>query len=174
VVTDPAEVRRLSELKAAENLDFQRHLRAHHTPESTFHIIAERIESEFDCQACANCCRETLVTVSANEAHAIAQFLSMEDAEVIRLYTLPGAEPGEGRVLRNEPNGCIFLDGNLCTVYSVRPKVCREFPHLRGHEDTLPHRMSATIRRASICPIVYNALEEYKHLVGFHARGHHA
>ncbi len=172
MVTDPAEVRRLSEVKAAENLDFQRHLRAHHIPEGPFHVIAEQVESRFDCQACANCCRETLVTVSSAEVHAIAEYLVMDDAEVVRLYTLPPLEPAGERILRNEPV-CVFLDGNLCTIYDARPKVCRDFPHLHGHEDTLPHRMTAIIRRASICPIVYNALEEYKHQVGYHTRERH-
>ncbi len=173
MVTDPAEVRRLSEEKSAENLDFQRHLRAHHTPETPFHIIAERIEAEFDCQSCANCCRETLVTVSASEVRVIGKYLSMDDAEVIRLYTVPGMEPSGDRVLRNEPNGCVFLDGSLCTIYEARPKVCRDFPHVHGTEDTLPHRMPAMIRRASVCPILYNAVEEFKHVVGYHGRVRH-
>ena len=159
-------------MKAAENLNFQRHLRAHHVPAGPFHVLAEQIESGFDCKACANCCRVTLVSVSAEEVHAIAQYLGMEDIEVVRLYTVPAEEPERDRVLKNEPAGCVFLDGNLCTIYEARPKVCREFPHFHGHEDTLPHRMSAIVRRASVCPIVYNAIEAYKHQVGFHARGH--
>jgi len=133
-------------------------------------VLAAHVESEFDCRTCANCCRETLATASLAEIHAIAQYLSMEDAEVVRLYTVPPTEPGGDRILRNQPAGCVFLDGNLCSIYEARPKVCRDYPHLRGDEDTLPHRMSAAVRRASVCPIVYNALEEYKHQVGYHKK----
>jgi len=28
------------------------------------------------------------------------------------------------------PSGCVFLDGNDCTIYDFRPKTCEGFPHL--------------------------------------------
>jgi uncharacterized protein len=172
VVTDPAEVRRLSESKASENLEFRRYLRAHHTGEGPFHVLADRVEREFDCLSCANCCRETLVNVSDEDLRRIAMYLQITVEEVSHLYTAKGTAPGEEHILKSGVGGCAFLDGNLCTIYEARPRVCREFPHVHGTEDTLPHRMSATVRRASVCPIVYNALEEFKHLTGFHPVKH--
>ena len=74
----------------------------------------------------------------------------MEDAE-------------EGRILRrSEETGCVFLDGNTCTVYDDRPDTCRRFPHLVRGNGSIASRMWQFIDRASYCPIVYNALEAFK------------
>jgi Fe-S-cluster containining protein len=61
----------------------------------------------------------------------------------------------------------VFLDGNLCLIYDARPKACRNFPHLGLAMRTLGGRLSSICRWASLCPIVYNALERYKHVVGY-------
>jgi Fe-S-cluster containining protein len=61
----------------------------------------------------------------------------------------------------------VFLRGNLCTVYEARPRACREFPYLVSHQRSLGGRMSSVCKHASLCPIVFNALEAYKHAVGY-------
>lgn len=167
MVTDLAEVRRLGETKQAENLDFRRYLSAHHHPDEPFHTLAREIERQIDCTACANCCRHSVVTVSPAEIGAIASYLNMEPAEAARLYTEPDpGEPGK-RILRSDTNGCVFLAGNLCMVYEARPRPCRDFPHVAREERSLGGRMSSVCRWAPLCPIVYNALEEYKKLTGY-------
>lgn len=171
MVTDLAEVRRLGEAKQAENLKFRRYLSARRQSEEPFHILAGEIERRIDCTACANCCRSAVVSVSGEETRAIAAFLKMPPAEVERLYTQPDpAEPGK-RVLRSGPDGCVFLEGNLCMIYEARPRPCRDFPNVSAPARSLGGRMASLCRWAPLCPIVYNAIEEYKRLTGFHAHG---
>ena len=72
------------------------------------------------------------------------------------------------RILLNSREGCVFLDGNLCMIYEARPKTCRTFPFVAVGNHSLGGRPSSLARWAALCPIIYNALESYKHLTGYH------
>ncbi|MGD0000201.1 MAG: YkgJ family cysteine cluster protein [Bryobacteraceae bacterium] len=172
MVTDPAEVRRLAEAKEAENVRFRRYLHARHQDRITqFQIIATRIEAQIDCTACANCCREMIVEANQVEIEAIAAHLNLSVEEVRRKHTTADPDDSSQRVLRNERNACTFLDGNLCLIYDARPGACRRFPHAHPGEHSLGARIESACRHAAVCPILYNALEEYKHQSGYHERG---
>ena len=67
-------------------------------------------------------------------------------------------------ILRRRETGCIFLDGNDCTIYDARPDTCRDFPHLMRGAGSFESRMWQMPDRATYCPIVYNALEAFKTL----------
>ncbi len=168
MITDLAEVRRLGESKTAENQEFRRYLSAHHRPIEPFHILAQEIQEHIDCKSCANCCRNSVVPVSRPEIDAIARRLDLTPREVIQQYTLPDPDAPATLILRSSKEGCVFLEGNLCAIYEARPKPCRDFPHVAPGTHSLGGRVSSLCRWASLCPIVYNALEAYKHLVGYH------
>jgi len=168
VVTDLVEIRRLGESKSSENLNFRRYLTAHHVPLEPFQELATEIQHHIDCTACANCCRHSIVTVGQSEIEAIASHLRIQPEEVIRQYTTADPDSHTTRQLQSTEDGCIFLDGNLCTIYEARPKACRDFPHVTPGSHSLGSRISSICRWASLCPIVYNALEGFKHAVGFH------
>lgn len=174
MITDLVEIRRLAGTKEAENLQFRRYLKAHHLDDGPLHQIAKEVGKQIDCTKCANCCRSTLVNVSGREIEVIARHLELPADEVARQCTVPDPEGGGGSVLRHTGNGCIFLEGNLCMVYDSRPRDCHDFPYLASDERSTGNRMSSACRRASFCPIVYNSIEEYKKVVGFHASPHAA
>jgi hypothetical protein len=168
VVTDLAEIRRLGTSRSRENQDFRRYLAAHHQPIEPFQILAGETARQIDCTACANCCRYSVVSVTRAEIETIARSLDLPADEVTRIYTSPDPDAPAMRVLKSTPGGCIFLRGNLCTVYAARPNACRDFPHITLGTHSLGGRISSLCRWASLCPIIYNALESYKHLVGYH------
>jgi Fe-S-cluster containining protein len=176
VVTDLAEIRRLGAEREAENIEFRRYVAEHHLPVEPFQILAGEIQRQVDCTACANCCRYSVVNVSPPEIADIARHLELEPDDVVREYTAPDPEDSHQRILRSTRDGCVFLDGTLCMVYPARPKSCRDFPHLTPGTHSLGGRVSSLCRWASLCPIVYNAIESYKHLVGYHphSRAHGA
>jgi uncharacterized protein len=167
VVTDLAEVFRIGTAKAAENVAFRRHLSAHHAGDTPFQILASEIQQQVDCTACANCCRHSVVPVNAHEVDAIAQYLGTTPEAVTRLYTVRNPDTPTSRVLGTSPDGCVFLDGNLCIIYEARPKACRDFPHVTVGSHTLGGRRASLAKWAALCPIVFNAMEEYKRRTGF-------
>jgi Fe-S-cluster containining protein len=172
VVTDLSELFRLGIAKAEENKSFRRYLSAHHVSDTPFQILASEVQQHVDCTVCANCCRYSAVPVSRTEIEGIARHLGATLEGVIHHFTVPNPEARGERILRNSRNGCVFLDRNLCTIYDARPKTCRDFPHLSVGTHSLGSRPSSLARWAGLCPIVYNALERYKHRCGFHTPEH--
>jgi len=108
-----------------------------------------------------------VVAVDTAEIEVIATYLEITPEQVTELYTDPDPDDPAGRVLRNRNDTCVFLDSNLCMIYAARPKACRDFPHVAVRATSVGNRMSSFCRTAAICPIIYNALEAYKHLVGW-------
>ncbi len=149
MVTDLVEVFRIGTAKAKENIAFRRYLSAHHYDDKTFQILATEVQQQVDCTACAS-------------------HLQTTPEEVVRLYTVRDPDAPASRLLRNSRNGCVFLDGNLCAIYEARPKTCRDFPHVSVGTHSLGSRQASLARWAALCPIIFNALETYKHRVGYH------
>jgi hypothetical protein len=170
VVTDLAEVFRLGTAKAEENLAFRRYLSAKHKAVKPFQILASEVQQHMDCTACANCCRHSVVSVSKPEIEDIARHLSASPEAVVRLYTIPDPDAPAARTMLNSRKGCVFLDGNLCTIYEARPRACRDFPHVAVGTHSLGGRPSSLARWAALCPIIYNTLERYKHATGYPVR----
>jgi Fe-S-cluster containining protein len=174
VVTDLAEVFRLGTVKVEENLAFRRYLSAHHYVDKPFQILASEVQQHVDCTACANCCRHAVVSVNKSEIEKIAAHIGTTPEAVARLYTVPDPDAPALRILRNSGEGCVFLDGNLCMIYEARPKACRDFPHVAVGTHSLGGRQSSLARWTALCPIIFNALEGYKHLTGYPRRVAHS
>jgi Fe-S-cluster containining protein len=168
VVTDLAEVSRLGTAKAKENLAFRRHLSARNYADEPFQILASEVQQHVDCTNCANCCRNSVVPVNKPEIENIASYLGVTPEAAAHLYTVPDPDAPASRILRDSGDACVFLDGNLCMIYEARPKTCHDFPHVAVGTHSLGSRPSSLGRWAALCPIIFNALEEYKHLTGYH------
>ncbi len=167
MVTDPAELARLAHEKEAENLEFRRFVKEHHAGPELLHVIGAEVEAAVDCTACAACCRHLRVEIGQDDLDRIAAFLKLRPAEVRRMYT--EADPAGGPLLLAQPSGeCVFLHQRVCLIYDVRPAACRHFPYLTPHENSLGARAESISRHAWFCPIVFNALEEFKRRAGFH------
>jgi uncharacterized protein len=169
VIADLKEVARLGMAKSAENLQFRRYVAAHHQRVETFQAIATAVEERIDCTECANCCRYSIVSVRAAEVARMADFLGTDEAAAVQHYTAPDAESPRARTLRTNKNGCVFLEDNRCRIYPARPEACRNFPHVAPGTHSLGSRLESHCRWTPLCPILFNAFEEYKHLVGFRA-----
>ena len=165
MLTDLVQIRRLGEKKRDENERFRKHLKRHNFVERNFRRIAQNIEDQIDCSQCANCCRQATVRLAERDIEKLAKFLRIKPAQFVREYCQESEE--EGLILKRIETGCVFLDGNLCSVYEARPGNCEDFPHLVRGQGSLLSRMWEFKDRACYCPIVYNALEAFKVEVKF-------
>jgi hypothetical protein len=135
-------------------------MKRHNFVERRFKAIAQQTEEEMDCTTCANCCRVATTQVSERDVERLAKHFRIPVAQFLRDYTVETAE--EGRILKRTENGCVFLEGTLCSVYEARPNTCELFPHLVKGNGSLVSRMWHMPDRAVYCPIVYNTLERFK------------
>jgi hypothetical protein len=167
VITDLVQIRQLGEKKQGENEKFRRYLKRHNFPELKFRRVAEEIESQIDCRRCANCCKVAETDVTRRDIARLARYLGLTEQAFIEEYTTTSAFEQKEPILRRRDNGCIFLDGNDCTIYDARPDTCRDFPHLIRGAGSFESRMWQMVDRATYCPIVYNSLEQFKDMVKF-------
>ena len=165
MVTDLVQIRRLGEKKRDENLRFRRYLKSREWVERQFRRAAEEVHAEIDCRQCAECCRVTEVQLAERDIERLSKFLRLREKDFLEQYTAEG-EDGE-LILKRSAQGCIFLEGNECTVYEARPANCERFPHLLKGSGSIPSRMWQFVDRATYCPIVYNWMERVKDLTKF-------
>ncbi len=165
VITDLVQIKRYGEKQREENQRFRAWMKRHSFVERRFKTIAQEVEDSIDCTSCGNCCRVATTPISDRDAEHLGRYLGVRLADFLRDYTLE--TPEEGRILKRDENGCIFLKGNLCSVYESRPDTCRLFPHLLKGNGSLLSRMWHMPDRAVYCPIVFNTLEQFKVETGF-------
>ncbi len=165
MITDLVQIKRFGEKQREENQRFRAWLKRHNFVERRFKAIAQDTEEAIDCTACANCCRVATTQVTERDVERLARHFRMSVPAFLAEFTVESAE--EGRILKRNENGCVFLDGNLCSVYEVRPNTCENFPHLVKGSGSILSRMWHMADRAVYCPIVFNTLEVFKAESGF-------
>lgn len=166
MITDLVQIRMLGERKRDENERFRRHMKSRDHSDRILRRIAEDIEEQIHCTQCANCCRVATAKVTERDVERLAKYLRVKPARVMADYVVKSEE--EGLILqRDKKTGCVFLNGNECTVYDARPESCQKFPHVVRGNGSIVSRMWELIDRACYCPIVYNSLEAFKDEMNF-------
>ena len=161
MLTDLVQIKLLGEKKRPENERFRKHMKSFDHSDRILRRIAEEIEDSTDCLACANCCRVATAKVTERDVERLSKYLRLKPARFLADFTVESAD--EGVVLkRDRKTGCVFLNGNECTVYDARPDSCQKFPHVVRGNGSIASRMWELIDRACYCPIVYNSLEAFK------------
>jgi Fe-S-cluster containining protein len=161
VITDLVQIKLLGEKKREENLRFRKHMKSRDHSDRILRRIAVDVEEQIDCLQCANCCRVATAKVNERDIERIAKHLRIKPSRFLADYTVESEE--EGRILKRDPKtGCVFLNGNECTIYEQRPESCQKFPHVVRGNGSIVSRMWEFVDRASYCPIVYNTLEAFK------------
>ncbi|MFZ0435662.1 MAG: YkgJ family cysteine cluster protein [Chthoniobacterales bacterium] len=82
------------------------------------------------CQRCTACCRwPGFVRVTEEEIRSIAHHLGMEEGRFIQDYTRLRPNRGGLALIDREDGACFFLKGNECSIQSVKPQQCKDFPN---------------------------------------------
>lgn len=129
-------------------------------PKNLDYLMQELHENEFertDCLECANCCKTTGPLFTRADIERISKHMRIKPQQFIEQYLR--IDEDNDYILQQLP--CTFLDQqNYCTIYSVRPKACREFPHTDRKKF---HQISTiTLKNVVICPAAFNIVEEMK------------
>lgn len=84
-----------------------------------------------DCQRCTACCRwPGQVRLTETEITRIAAFLQLSEHDFIQRFTRLQPDRRGLALQEKADGGCILLEGNLCSIQSVKPQQCRDFPNL--------------------------------------------
>lgn len=110
-----------------------------------------------NCLDCANCCKTTGPLFTDKDIERISKYFKLKPVQFIETYLR--VDEDNDFVLQSVP--CTFLGGdNYCSIYEVRPKACREYPHTDRKDF---HKISKiTIENTFICPAAFNIVEEMK------------
>ena len=165
MITDLVQIRRLELQQREENVRFLAYFRHHRHTDRRLRRFGEEIEAEIDCTACANCCRVTEVGITAKDVEKLAKFVGASEREFMEQFT--ALDNSGAVILKRNESGCVFLQGNLCSVYEARPQNCANFPHIVRGAGSISSRMRKLLERASYCPIAYNWVERVKEDIGF-------
>lgn len=129
-------------------------------PKQLDYIMQELHEEEFkktDCLECANCCKTTGPLFTDKDVSRIAKFFKMKEQQFISQYLK--VDDDNDYVLQSVP--CTFLGAdNYCSIYDVRPKACREFPHTDRKK--FQQISNLTLKNVAICPAAFNIVEAMK------------
>lgn len=156
---DLSEIQKLAKDKHNENKKYFDKLKKK-TPKNLDYAMQDFHDSEFkktNCLNCANCCKTTGPLFTTADIERISKHLRLKPQQFIVQYLR--IDEDKDYVLQTVP--CPFLDqDNTCFIYEVRPKACREFPHTDRKK--FQQITDITLKNISICPAVYNIVEEMK------------
>jgi len=131
------------------------------TPKNLDLVMKDLHRDEFEktgCLACGNCCKTTSPIFTDKDIQRISKFLKLKVADFISSYLK--RDEDDFYVLKTAP--CTFLDlnDNMCTIYDVRPKACREYPHTDRRK--FIQITDLTLKNTEICPATFNIIEALK------------
>ncbi len=94
--------------------------------DAVVHDLHDQAFKKIDCLDCANCCKTTGPLWTDRDRERVAKHLGMKTAAFETQYLR--VDEDQDWVLQTLP--CPFLGAdNYCSIYDVRPKACREYPH---------------------------------------------
>jgi Fe-S-cluster containining protein len=153
--------RRYAERYDEENYRFLRSLKHRdygYDPDELVSELHERAFQIVDCRRCANCCRTLHIRFEEQDIEQIAEHLSLSTVEFIETYLELDQDT---RAYKTRDKPCPFLDDdNRCTIYAIRPTVCREYPYT--DKEGLVFRTISVANNTLVCPAVYWIVDEMK------------
>lgn len=115
----------------------------------------EEVFSKIDCLDCANCCTSIPPIVNKTDVNRIAKKFGMRPAEFEEQYLI---RDEDGDTVMNTSPCPFLLEDNMCMIYDIRPKACRQYPHT--DEMDFSRNMKLHAPNASVCPGVFHILRK--------------
>lgn len=119
---------------------------------------------EFQCERCGTCClNEEIIRLTIVDLFRLAGALKVSPANFFKKYCTIADPFGRGRRSINlkTRGGCPFYQNSTCTVYEVRPYICRAFPFTYPELEHAIYRWnSLTFDRCSLSKVPYTSVLE--------------
>ena len=145
-----------------DNLDFLKVLKDVQKTNRTLSdlkVLHEEVFNEIDCVKCANCCKTAPPILESTDIGPLAKHKGISKKQFKKKYVL---EDINGELTMNGVP-CQFLeDSGECSVYDIRPKACRQFPHT--DESGYPFRAKMNANNTIVCPAAFHILDRLKQL----------
>ncbi|AIL43896.1 YkgJ family cysteine cluster protein [Elizabethkingia anophelis] len=129
-------------------------------PKNLDYVVQEthdEVFEEIDCLQCANCCKTTGPLFTEKDIERISKHLRMKPSDFEDKFLR--VDEDQDKILQALP--CFFLmDDNKCSIYEVRPKACREYPHTDRKK--IYQINNLTLKNTVICPAAYTFVEKIK------------
>lgn len=156
---DLEKYKNLAQQKQAEHRKFLATLKKK-APKNLDKIVQEvhqEVFQEIDCTKCANCCKSLGPLFTEADIQRISKHFKMKMPAFENMFLQ--VDEDEDKIFQSMP--CPFLgDDNLCSIYDVRPKACREFPHTDRKKIYQINQL--TLKNTLICPAAYLFVEKLK------------
>lgn len=128
-------------------------------PDDVAGELHEQAFQSLDCTRCANCCKTLNITFNDDDIARVSQHLGISSDDLVSEHL----EEVDGS-LQTRDKPCPFLgDDDHCTIYEIRPTVCREYPYT--NKDGLVFRTIGIANSALTCPAVFNVVENMRRRV---------
>lgn len=125
--------------------------------DQTVSHLHEEVFEEMDCLVCANCCKTTSPIFIDKDIDRIARHLGMRPAQFVTTYLHLDSD---GDYVLNE-SPCAFLGAdNYCSIYDVRPRACREYPHT--NRKNFHQILDLTLKNTAVCPAVFEIVKRLR------------
>jgi hypothetical protein len=127
--------------------------------DQTMQKLHEKVFEEIDCLKCANCCKILGPKLTDKDIERLSRYLKIKPSDFFENYLR--IDEDNDYVFKVMP--CPFLlTENYCSVYKVRPKACKEYPHTDRKK--FYQLFDLTLKNSYTCPAVYLIIEKLKSL----------
>jgi uncharacterized protein len=120
-----------------------------------FYKLHQKVFAKIDCMLCANCCRGLGPRIMKSDMARISGALGFSVNDFMEKYIR--VDDDNDFVFKTMP--CPFLqENNLCSIYDVRPRACREYPHTGSVN--MKSILSLCVKNTETCPAVTEIFEK--------------
>ncbi|MCF8243550.1 MAG: YkgJ family cysteine cluster protein [Saprospiraceae bacterium] len=117
--------------------------------------VHDAVFKKIDCLDCAGCCTGIPPIVTKADVTRISRDFNMKPADFERQHL---TEDEDGDTVMNATPCPFLLNDNKCSIYEIRPKACRQYPHTNYLD--FSKNMRLHLPNASVCPAVFYILRE--------------
>ncbi len=125
--------------------------------DDVLHQLHDEAFEEIDCLECANCCKSISPIIYEKDIHRISKHLKIKPSEFTEQYLMVDED---GDYIFNQTPCPFLLPDNYCSIYSIRPRSCREYPHT--DRKNMQQILDLTLKNTFVCPAVYDIVAELR------------